>query len=45
MSLVPNSLGEKLGEQEVEDMFREAGIDLDGHVQFNDLVRIMAETG
>ena len=41
LSSVMNSLGEKLTEEEVEEMIREADIDGDGQIDYDEFVRMM----
>ena len=38
---VMTNLGEKLTDEEVDEMIREAGVDGDGHINYEEFVRMM----
>lgn len=42
---VMTNLGEKLSEQEVEEMIREADVDNDGQVNYDEFVNMMVSGG
>ena len=41
LRLVMNNLGEKLTDEEVDELIREADVDGDGHINYEEFVRIM----
>ena len=42
---VLTNLGEKLSEEEVDEMLQEANIDSDGNINYNDFVKMMMSAG